>query len=338
MNKTVFITGFFLLTAFFTSGFLYAQAQSTTRIDSLEKRLQELHDDSNKVKTYSQLGKEWSAVKPRKGIESSLLGLALAKKIDWKKGIAVNYIAIGYGYGVLGIYDTALFYNDSAIAAALVTNDKSRIALTYINRASTLLEQKKLSDAQKDFLDAIKFAEESGNADRVARSYMGLGNVFYYQGNYEKAKVNYASGLLIFDSLENSAMVSISEMNMGNCARQMKKYDEAHEHYTKAIQIQEKNNDLASLTTTYSVAAMLEEERNDSAKAIYYYELAFDLAKQLDDKEMLAMNGALIGSYYISKKDFKKGMMFLEEAYKSAGESNLTEEKFNAASSLAKAY
>ena len=92
-----------------------------------------------------------------------------------------------FGYGNLGIYDTALVYNDSAIFAALETGDKSRLALVYINRGSTLLEKNRFVSAQEDFLKALKYAEESGNKDRLARAYMALANVYYYQGQWKKA-------------------------------------------------------------------------------------------------------------------------------------------------------
>lgn len=337
MAKKLFIKSAALIFFFFFIAKAVTEAQ-TAKIDSIKKSLLELPDDTNKVKAFTQLSKEWGSINPRMAINTSLNGLELSKKIDWKKGIAVNYTALGFWYGTLGIYDTALFYNDSAIVSAKATGDKSRIALTYINRASTLLEKQKLSESQKDFLSAVQYAEESGNTDRIARSHMGLANVYFSQGQYSKAIDNYKTAVHLFDSIGNTTMASIVEMNMGISSRHLKLYEEGAEHFANAIRMQKEAKDITNLTTTYSNAAILEEERGDSAKAIQYYELSFDMAKQLDDKEMMSVNGIHLGTYWVSKGDVKKGIIFLENAYQYAAESNLPEEKFNSAAELARAH
>ncbi|HKR05537.1 MAG TPA: ATP-binding protein [Bacteroidia bacterium] len=327
-----------LLLIIFSASCLALFGQTNHKIDSLEKRLLELPDDTNKVSVLTRLNVEWSSINPRKGIEYAKQAVHLSKKLAWKKGIAVSYIGIGFGYGNLGIYDTALVYNDSAIVAALETGDKSRLALVYINRGSTLLEQKKFGNAQEDFLKALKYAEESGNKDRIARAYMALANVYYYQGQWEKARENYEPSIYLFDSLSNITMVSLMHMNIANCFRQLKMYESADSNYNAAISLQKENNDLNNLMTTYGNAALLHEKTGDSAKAMNYYELSYNLAKQLDDKEIMALNGANLGEYHLAKGNIDKGMFYIKEAYRIADEINLTEEQLEASKMIAKAY
>ena len=300
-------------------------AQSTEKIDSLERKLSTLADDTNKVKLLSMLNAEWNRINPHKGIAYIKQGLAVSKALGWEKGIAISYIGIGFGYGTLGVYDTALVYNDSAITAAQGLGDKSRLALVYINRGSTLLELNRFSESQQDFLKALQYAEESGNADRLARANMGLANVYYYQGQYQKALTSYRATLLLFDSIENVTMVSIVLMNIGNCQRQLSDFNGADRSYNEAIALQKKHNNLTQLMTTYGNAAHLYEKQGDSARAMNYYEMAYNLASRLDDKEIMSLNGSYLGEYYLNRGNTEKGMKYLKESYRLSAEVNISE-------------
>lgn len=313
-------------------------SQNLSKIDSLEQKLRELPDDTVKVSVYTKLNAEWAPKDPAKGIAYCQQALKLSRQLNWRKGLAVSYIGIGFSYGMTGMYDSALFYNDSAIVLAEELADPSRIALVYINRGSTYIELGKLAQAQQDFLKAIRYAEESGNTDRLARSYMALGNVHYRQDQWQKAIDNYQPALHLFDSIGNFSMASIVMMNLGNCARKLENFEDGLNYYTKAIAIQSENGDVTNLMATYSNIAILYESMGDTGKAIIFYEQSLQLAIQNDDKEQVAISGSYLGELYVKAGDTEKGMKWLEEAYKSASEAHLTEEQFSAASALARMY
>ncbi|MDQ3051536.1 MAG: tetratricopeptide repeat protein [Bacteroidota bacterium] len=313
-------------------------SQNLSKIDSLEQKLRELPDDTVKVSVYTRLNTEWASKDPAKGIRYCKEGLKLAKQLNWRKGIAVSYIGIGFSYGMTGLYDSALVYNDSAIVLAEELADPSRLALVYINRGSTYLELSKLAQAQQDFIKAISYAEASGNTDRLARSYMALGNVHYRQDQWQQAIDNYQPALHLFDSIGNLSMTSIVMMNLGNCSRKLKNFEAGLDYYTRAIAIQSENEDITNLMATYSNIAILHEATGDTAKAVNFFEKSLQLASQTDDKEQVAISASYLGELYVKTGDNKKGMLWLERAYGSAAEAHLTEEQFSAASVLARVY
>jgi len=327
-----------LVLIFFLLSLQFLNAQTNSKIDSLEQLLRVLPDDTVKVSVFTKLNSEYASTNPRKGIDYCLQGLPLAKKLNWKKGIAVNYIGLGYSYGVLGVYDTSLFYNDSAIVVAEELGDESRLALVYINRGSTYIELNKLGQAQKDFFTAIKHAERSGNADRLARSFLALGNVNYKQEYWKMAFDNYQSALYHFDSLGNSTMQSIVLMNLGNCSRKMKSYEQAMEFYKKAISIQTENEDMINGMNTYSNIALLYEAMEDTINAIKNYEKALELAIEIDDKEIIAINGSNLGDLYLKAGATVKAGDLLNKSYDAAVASGLLEEQFSTTSVLAQIH
>ncbi len=329
---------YILFTLIFSISLLPCNSQTNSKIDSLENLLTSLPEDTIKVAVYTKLNSEWALINPRKGIAYCMQGLPLAKKLNWRKGIAVNYIGLGFSYGVLGVYDTSLIYNDSAIVIAEEIGDKSRLALVYINRGSTLIELNKLGQAQQDFITAIKHAEASENADRLARAYMAMGNVCYKQGNWGKAFNNYQPALHLFDSLNSSIMTSIVYMNLGNCARKLKKYDESIELYKKAIVIQKENDDIINRMDTYSNIAITYEAMGDVLSAINFYEKSLELAIETDDKEQIAITGANLGDLYLKSGATGKAELLLMKSYDAAQSAGLLDEQFTTASVLARLH
>jgi len=68
-------------------------------IDSLLKELPRQKEDTNKVKLLNKLSSGYWKIKPDEGIRYGQKSLELATKLDWEKGIAVGYNALGVGRG-----------------------------------------------------------------------------------------------------------------------------------------------------------------------------------------------------------------------------------------------
>ena len=94
-----------------------AQLQGKDRIDSLLRQLPKASEDTNKVKLLIDLSHTYYSINPDEGLKFGKQGLALAEKLDWKKGIAnaCRTIAGNYGYGKSD-YATALKYSFTGIA------------------------------------------------------------------------------------------------------------------------------------------------------------------------------------------------------------------------------
>src|SRR6185503_212551 len=78
-----------------------AQLQGQERIDSLLGQLPKANDDTNKVKLLVDLSHTFYSINPDDGLKFGQQGLALAEKLEWKKGMAnaCRTIAGNYGFG-----------------------------------------------------------------------------------------------------------------------------------------------------------------------------------------------------------------------------------------------
>jgi hypothetical protein len=102
-----------------------AQLQGQGRIDSLLGQLPKANEDTNKVKLLIDLSHTCYSIDPDKGISFGKHGLALAQKLNWKKGMgnACRTIAGNYGYGKSD-YAPALRYSLQALQQFTEIGDK----------------------------------------------------------------------------------------------------------------------------------------------------------------------------------------------------------------------
>jgi hypothetical protein len=63
-----------------------AQLEGQDRIDSLLSQLPKANEDTNKVKLLIDLSHTYYSINPDEGLNFGKQGLALAEKLNWKKG------------------------------------------------------------------------------------------------------------------------------------------------------------------------------------------------------------------------------------------------------------
>src|SRR6185503_8586488 len=156
MNVKIFLLTFLLFISFRNSA--SAQKQGQSRIDSLLVGTDSAKEDSNKVKLLVDLSFTYASIDPDEGIKYGKEALGLAKKLDWKKGIADanRTIGVNYSYGK-SEYSTGLQY----------------------------------------FLTSLKLFEELGNKSGTAKILSNIGVVYWYQSDFPKALEYYFKALHI---------------------------------------------------------------------------------------------------------------------------------------------
>jgi len=128
-----------------------AQKQGQSKIDSLLTLLSKSKEDTNKVNIINNIADEYETMGEFvKEFQYGNEGLAISKKLKYKKGEAKCYINIGNLYWYQSNFNKAL----------------------------------------ENYLAALKINEEIGNKKGIAYGYLCVGDIYMSQGNYEKALEN----------------------------------------------------------------------------------------------------------------------------------------------------
>jgi signal transduction histidine kinase len=188
-NNLVAVPACLLFTMLSIAGF--SQKKGPDLIDSLQRELPRLKEDTTKVRALQQLSFAWYQVDIRKSFGPGEEGLRLAERLQWKRGLAMMHSNMGLfitdtGNPVLGIKHLKLsysFFKD--------LGDQAGMANMLTNIGRTYYMQSDYPNAVGNFFQAMPIAEAMKDDDEMAMIYTNLFACYFKENDYKKA-VGYA--------------------------------------------------------------------------------------------------------------------------------------------------
>jgi tetratricopeptide (TPR) repeat protein len=157
--------------------------------------------------------------------------------VEWQIFTGLFYLE------VMGDYDTAMMYNNRALAASQKQNgeESMQTALCYNNIASSHYYKKDYQKAISNFQKALGIWEKSlgEDYDVVAIAYDNVASVYKETGNYNEAKKNLDKAFEIKKRLygENNPSLATLYNNRGGLCEKQGDYECAAENYSKAFEL-----------------------------------------------------------------------------------------------------
>lgn len=269
MIKKILI-GFLLL----ISANIYAQKNKHI-LDSIENIIPK-QGDSAKVKSYSELTWQYRNVNREKAIYYGNKGIALAKKIDYKEGLAQVYNDLGIIYYDLEKYDSSINLYNEAMRIRRVLNDDLGIAKLY-NK---------------------------------------IGIIYQRQGKFSDALYNQQNALSLFEKTNYLIGISYSLNNIGILQQNLGRYNEALVYHNQSIAIKEKLKDKAGLLQSYINIANIYKIKDENVEAEKYYIKAVLLARELENNEYLANGLNNLGNLQQRMNKLQEAKLNVLESYK----------------------
>lgn len=157
--------------------------------------------------------------------------------VEWQIFTGLFYLE------VMGDYDTAMMYNNRALAASQKQNgeESMQTALCYNNIASSHYYKKDYQKAISNFQKALGIWEKSlgEDYDVVAIAYDNVASVYKETGNYKEARENLDKAFEIKKRLygENNPSLATLYNNRGGLCEKQGDYECAAENYSKAFEL-----------------------------------------------------------------------------------------------------
>ena len=183
-----------ILTFLFALTFTALQAQNVGKIDSLKQSLSQSAQDTNRVKLYYELGNHYVYSYPDTTLSYALPGLALARKLNFKKGEIRGLLITGEALAIKGNYTKSLKLKLEALEEAEKLNDPRVIAGCQISLGTNYYYSKDYAKALFYYKKAIEdnqFIKRPGKAvsGLLGRVYFDLNNIhsayFYIHQCYQ---------------------------------------------------------------------------------------------------------------------------------------------------------
>ncbi len=170
----------------------YAQRQGQPLADSLLRELNadryRYIEDTNKVSLLNSLSMAYSLIHSEDGIKYGQQALALASKLNWKKGLAGANSNLADAYMLKGDYANALKYLLIKVRSVEAGGDKNELIEVYRDIGLCYSERTNYGKASEYYFKALDKARELGDAIEIARISANISICFEDRGDYTNAK------------------------------------------------------------------------------------------------------------------------------------------------------
>jgi len=229
-------------------------------IDALKGQLNQKQDDSTRALVYRDLAFEMAGTKPQEAITYADECLKLSQKINWQKGIAAAYNAMGV------------------------------INFTQANYTKAL----------ENYLQSLAINETIGNKKGIASNLGNIGNTYYQQNNIAKAEEYHRKAYEINKVIENRVGMANNLSNLGLVKFSAKDYSGSLNYYNKSAKLNLDNGYKSGYATNLNNIGLTYSKMENLAKAIEYYSKTIKLFAELSDSANYANTAINIGEIYLN--------------------------------------
>jgi two-component system NtrC family sensor kinase len=292
---------------------IFSQKQGQAKIDSLLIALKAVKADTSKVIILNSLSREKLKISDYQNARIyTEKAMQIAKKANYKKGIATSYYIIGSIYKVQGNYQEALRNYFNLLKTSEEEKNKSDIADSYISIGIIYHLQSNYPEALKNYISALKLKEEIGDKLGISRSYNNIGIIYDYQGNYAEALKNHFAALKIFKEIGDKKGIASSYSNIGIIYKEQKNCNEALKNHFESLHIQEEIGDQFGKACTFNNIGNIYEIQENYSEALKNYFASLKIKEELGDKYGIVNSFNNIGTIklkMLQTKDAKEWMM-----------------------------
>ena len=288
----------------------------TSELDSLLNLTKVMKDDTSKVQAFHTIARIYRRQLNdiTKSSEYSIKELLLARKLNYKQGIADAYINIAVVYNAKVQLDLAMYYNKKALVMMRELRNKKGESNCLINMALICNTKGDYNLAVEYSQDAIRIKDSIRDEKGLAIAYNNMAIVQETLGDYEQALSYNLKSLRINEKLHDNVSIAMSFINMGSVFEAQKKFDQALGYFIKAIPLLE-GKDNYNLGNAYNNIGNIYSTRSQLKTALAYHTKALEVRQQVNDKRGIAMSYNNIGNIHLKQKQLESALYFHRNAY-----------------------
>jgi len=274
--------------------------QGKELVDSFLQELPRAREDTNKVLLLDAIVVRIWAYNPDDGIKYGQQGLALAQKLDYKKGEATAYMGLGVNYRYKSDYQKTIACYKQAIQIDEEIGFDTGEAATYTNLCIVYIDLSDYVRALDYGFKALKMNEGLKNKRGIASNLSNIGIIYDNQGDLAQALAYHNRALKMHLDLNDKERVAICYCNIGLIYQEEKKYDSALTYYFEALKLSEEVGNESVLANTTGYIGSVYLLRKNYTMAVEFFRKALKTSEELGDKHLAADCLRNIGNAYIA--------------------------------------
>lgn len=314
------------------------QLSAGPNLDSLNQVLNQSPEDTSKVLLYRALTSHYINNSEDTAIVFAEKGMALARKLNYTKGLIECLNEAGNFYERKTNYEKAIELYQEAIDSCKATNYQEGIAILINNIAIIALRKGDYQKAIEQYFEALKVEEKLGNQKGIAESYNNIGIVYYYQRDLDKTLEYFEKAIAIDEALGDSDVLKKGYNNIGALYNYQKKYTKAIEFYRRAYQLSLALNDRQEQAANLNNIAVAFHGMQQQDSALYYHEKSIQINRALENYRGLAYGHHTFAAIHKDRGDYETAEAFYLKSLEVSKKHELNEVKSENYKALAALY
>jgi len=306
---------FFLLCTFFVNA-------QESKVNQLLKELKRDAPDTTRLRIYTDLSSAYTAVDPVKKFFYADKFRVLASKLGIDTLIAHGYLDMGVSYGIRNQTDSALFYFAKGYAVARKSNYKSGMAraLGSIGYAYDRLDNKE--GAIKNILQSLELYKQIKQKKGISQSYVNLGSLYFDMEQYSLAESYFKLALQNYEEANDKKGIAHGHFTLGNTYKELKQYQKGRNHYGKSLEMAKVLGNPSEEALARWGLGQIDAIENKYTDALKQFEQALKINREIRNEYHKDAVLISIAEVYVKLKDYKKAETYAMEAYTNGRNTN----------------
>ncbi|MGB5026087.1 MAG: adenylate/guanylate cyclase domain-containing protein, partial [Saprospiraceae bacterium] len=271
-------------------------SQEASKIDSLNKILENYLNDTNRVRALIARAGSIAISDPKRAFSDCEQAFKLSEKINFPFGLIQSMAWLAYLHEQNGEINKALSYYQKSMELAEKLGFKNDAATCLNNIAAIYKDQGKIEEALLTHQKSLKIKLELGHKSGIASSYNNIALIYQNQGKVPEALDYYSKALKLFEELKDKEGISTVYENIGYVYKDQKQYDQAFEYLQKSLNLHLETNDKYGAGYSWNALGSLCEEQNKLILALNYYEQALNVRSEIEDNQGICYTLKNIGN------------------------------------------
>ncbi len=269
---------------------------SQSKINALIADLSKMKEDSSKVIHYYKIADNYILIDSTKSFFYGKKALELAKKINWKDGMAKSYLVLGSNYTKTNNYPKALSNYNQVLST---TNNQSIEAEAYFLKGQIYLEQSNYDDALAQFHKSLQLFETQKNKNGITKVLLSIGSLYTGFGKNKEALNTYNKALQI-SKQNNNLKQELALRGIGTVYFNYSEYEKSISYLEKSLALIKSKKDTNLESRLLSDIALVYLEMGQFQKAINYSKASLKTDPSIMTKiHNVAFSYGVIGDSYV---------------------------------------
>jgi signal transduction histidine kinase len=274
---------------------------SQLSLDSLERKLPEITNDSLRHRALTQLAEGFQYTNFKKAESFIEQALALAETRQWDWALAQTYKRIGFLATITGDYARAIRYDNMNLELATKNNDSTAISesLNFIGNDYSDLGQ--YDQAYYFFSQSYRIGRLINDSIRITIALHNLGGVFRQLEQHELALNYFDLSKKISEKINDLDGIPYSLEAIGTVYARKKEFSKAKDAYDRALKLIRERKITVIEPRVLTRLGELSADQNDYTQALAYF----------DSASLLHTNTA--NEFGLAEVDYGKAMVFIAQ-------------------------